>query len=74
MTDKTINLHPYHCEFKPDGDGFVLEFLCGTNCERRIKARIHFRFWWVGFLARELWKAIRTREQEVESAKKAMTP
>jgi hypothetical protein len=73
LADKTINLKPYHVEWKPEAEGFLLEFGCETEGDKRITVKLHFRFWWIGFLARELWKAIAYRERETAEAKKAMT-
>jgi len=75
MSDhKTMNLRPYHGEWKPDEDGFRLDFHCKTDGGKTVVVKLHFRFWWIGFLAREIWKAINYREEEVATAKKAMTP
>ena len=73
MADKTINLEPYHCESKSEGDGFVWEFFASTEGGKRVKVRLHFRFWWVTYLARDLWQTINRRQEEVDGAKKALT-
>jgi hypothetical protein len=73
MDIKTINLHPYHVEEKNDADGFVLEFWCNSANGNKVKARVHFRFWWTTYIARCLWRVIKHRETEVASAKANMT-
>lgn len=72
MTDKTINLKPFHCEHKPEAGGFALEFWCATDGGKRVKVRLHMEFWWVRFIAREMWAVIKRRQEEVEEAKKAL--
>lgn len=73
MSDKTINLKPFHCEMAPDGGAFVMEFYCATEGNKRVKVRLRMEFWWIGFIARELWKMIARRQQEVDDAKKALS-
>ena len=72
MADKTMNLRPFHCEQEATAAGFVLVVFAATEGGKRVKVRLHFDFWWVRFLARELWKAIQRRQQEVSEAEKAM--
>lgn len=73
MTDKTINLSPFHLECKAEGDGFVMEWYCATEGNKRVKVRLQCGFWWVRFIAHDLWKMIAHRETEVADAKKGMT-
>jgi hypothetical protein len=73
MADKTMNLKPFHAEFKPEGGGFVLEFWGATEGNKRVKVRLHFEFWWTCFLARILWQVIAHREDEVKQARHSMT-
>lgn len=72
MADKTINLRPYHCEIKPNNHGFTLEWWCGTEGGKRVKVVLKCEFWWISYLARDLWKAIAYRQNEVNAAKKSM--
>lgn len=73
MSDcKTMNLTPYHVEEQPDGDGFCLVFFCNTGADKKIKVRLHFRFWWTTYIARCLWQAIKYRRNEVASAEANM--
>lgn len=71
-SEKTINLHPYHCEQEGTSSGFVLSMYGRTEGGNTVKVRLHFDFWWVGFLARELWKAIAYRRTEVARAESEM--
>ena len=73
MSTKTINLNPYHCATKPDADGFCWEFYAETEGGNKIKVRLHFGFWWIAFLARDLWGTIKRRQDEVDNAKRCMT-
>lgn len=73
MADKTINLDPYHCEVERDEDGFCLVFFGKTEGGKTVKVRLHMAFWWVRFLARDLWKVIGIRRAEIEEATKALT-
>lgn len=67
-----MNLKPFHAEYKPDGGGFILEFWCATEGNKRVRVRLKFDFWWISFLAREMWKAIEHRYNETCQAKDAM--
>lgn len=73
MTDKTINLKPYHCETEKDGDGFCLVFFANTEGGKTVKVKLHMEFWWVRFIARDLWGVVKRRQDEIEEAKKALT-
>lgn len=73
MADKTINLTPYHCESGTEGGGFCLTFFCNTEGGNTVRVKLHMEFWWVKFIARDLWKIIRARRAEADEAEKALT-
>ena len=70
---KTMNLRPYHVEYKPDAEGFALEWWTNTEGGNEVKVRLKLNFWWIGYIAREMWKAIKHRQEEVDRVKKDMT-
>ena len=72
MSDKTINLRPFHCEQAKDGDGFCLVFYANTEGGKRVKVNLHMEFWWVRFLARDLWAVIKRRQSEINEAETAL--
>ena len=72
MADKTINLDPYHVEQSADGDGFCLTFFAQTEGGKRVKVKFHMQFWWVRFLAREMWRVTQRRQAEVNEAQEAL--
>lgn len=73
MTGKTINITPYHCEVKPHSSGFVLEWFGRTEGGKEIKVKLKCEFWWIRFLAVDLWKVINYRKAEIAQAEKVMT-
>ena len=72
MANKTINLKPYHCEQKRDGDGWVWEFYGATEGGKRIKVRLHMGIWWIRFLARDLWGVVKRQKEDVAEAEEAL--
>lgn len=71
-TEKTVNVHPCHCEFKGNVGGFTLTFYDRAGDRREVHYVIHFEFWWIKYLARSLWEAVSYRQNEVAEAERAM--
>ncbi len=70
---KTINVNPFHCEFRANNGGFTLTFFDRTEGGTELRYVVHFEFWWTRYLARHLWEAIAYRRNEVKSAEESMT-
>lgn len=70
---KTINVIPYHVDLENNDSGFVLAFFGNTPGGGKVKVVIRFQFWWLSYLANELWAAIKWRKKTIESAEKSLT-
>jgi len=66
---RTINVKPYHCETECDSTGFILVFFCDADK----KIRIHMGYWWVTYIARALWQAVKKQRQMVSYNENALT-
>lgn len=68
MKARTINIKPYHCEVSCGSTGFVWSFYQSGKV-----IRIHFEYWWVAFLARNLWNCVKKQEAMAAYSRAAMT-
>lgn len=65
---KTINIKDiYNSEVSFTANGFILEFW-----NDKYKVRLHFDFWWVTYIARNLWKIINSRKSALNEMEKNM--
>lgn len=71
--EKVMNLEPVHLESSYSDGGFALDFYCRTVGGKRVRIIMKMEFWWIKFIARELWKQINMRRESVESASSAMS-
>lgn len=69
---RTVNVRPFHCEFAGNTSGFTLTFFDRTESGQERRFVLHFDFWWVRFLAGNLWQAIQYRRSAVVEAEIAM--
>ena len=69
MKKRTINVKPFHCEIECGSTGFVLLFVC--DGDKTI--RLHMEYWLIGYIARDLWKAVRKQRGMVEENERMLT-
>lgn len=73
--DVVININPFHSEIKVHGDNsFTLTFFdkVGDDYTRKKVVNIHFKGWWLSFLAGSLWKVIEYRKSKLKDDEKAL--
>ena len=65
---RTVNIDPFHCEVTVSSDGFVLTF----NGHGDKKVNIKMGYWWVQYIASELWKCVRKQKAMAENNENAL--
>lgn len=68
MKQRTMNVEPFHVETSCNSEGFILTF----HCHGDKKVKIHMNFWWVEYLARELWKILKHQRTMLSDGENAM--
>lgn len=68
MKNRTLNVKPFHVETSCSTSGFVLKFFCDDDKV----VKLHFDYWWIGYIAEALWKCIHHQDGIVESNRRAM--
>jgi hypothetical protein len=70
--ERVVNLSPFHSEVKATSSGFDWTFFGSTANGNRHRIVLHCEFWWVGFIARDMWKVVASRKRDIEAAEKAL--
>lgn len=71
--DVVININPFHGELhNVDGDSFELWFFdsVGGDYSRRKIVKIHFKSYWLKFLAKKLWDVQRNTQATADEQAK----
>jgi len=72
VSERVINVRSIsHWESEIRDEGFELKFIAFTDGEKRYHVNLHFDWWALPYLARELWKVVTRRRTKIEGELKA---
>lgn len=77
--DVVININPFGMGIRTHSAGFVLTFRSSMKKRdgsddylRRKIVHVHFEYWWLKVIIRELWKAIQFKRDELNELENGM--
>jgi len=70
--ERRIRLKPFHSDIKATVNGFQWTFLAESELGNRYTIVFNFDFWWLTFLARDMWSVLRDKKKKIEECETAM--